>query len=135
MQSLPITSLVAASLGVVMFYLTMIVSMRRVQLGKEAGDIAAFVFGDGDDETLRRRIRAFGNFVEYTPFGLIMLALIEIQGAPFLLVLTLGVAFALGRILHAFGMLFNPRVPLPRIIGMFATYAVILFPAAWLVLH
>ncbi|MBV1915645.1 MAG: MAPEG family protein [Pseudomonadales bacterium] len=132
MNSLPVTSMVAALLACLMFVLTVLISIRRVELGKQSGDIAKFVFGHGDDETLRRRVRAFGNFIEYTPVALLLLALIEFQGAGYLLLWWLGAAFVIGRLLHALGMLFCPRFPLPRAIGMFATYATLLIPAGWM---
>lgn len=134
MINLEITSYIAAFLAIIMFVLTMMVSMQRVNLGKQAGDIAKFVFGDGDDEIMRRRIRAFGNFIEYVPTCLIMIALIEMQGASDTLVWCVGGAFVVGRLLHATGMLTNPRKPLLRIVGMFATYAALLVPAGWLLL-
>ena len=132
MNSLPVTSMVAAVLACLMFVLTALVSMRRVELGKQSGDIAKFVFGHGEDEKLRRRIRAFGNFIEYTPIALILFALTEYQGAAYSLMLWLGGAFVIGRLLHALGMLLSPRFPLPRVIGMFATYAALLVPAGWM---
>jgi hypothetical protein len=54
--------------------LTLQVSMLRKSLGN-------VVFGDADNDVLRRRIRAFGNFVEYAPLCLLLLALVELQGA------------------------------------------------------
>ncbi|TVZ41121.1 hypothetical protein P886_0460 [Alteromonadaceae bacterium 2753L.S.0a.02] len=132
---LPVTSFMAASLGILMFLLTWLVSMRRAVLGKQAGDIGKFVFGDGDDETLRRRIRAFGNFVEYSPYALVMVALIELQHAPNSLLWSLAAAFVIGRIVHAIAMLYNPRFPLPRALAMFTTYGCLLIPGAWMLLN
>lgn len=74
MLALPFTSITAASLAMIMLPLTLQVSLRRVAIG-------SVVFGDGGDDVLRRRIRAFGNFTEYTPLCLILLALLEAQGA------------------------------------------------------
>lgn len=61
-------------LAILMLPLTMLVSVRRAVLGKAAGEIARYTFGDGNDDLLRRRVRAFGNFAEYTPMCSIMLA-------------------------------------------------------------
>lgn len=102
---------------------------------KQRGDAGKYPIHDGDDENLKRRIGAFTNFIEYVPVALLLLALIELQGATSVLIWGLGVAFVIGRILHAIGMLSNPHFPLPRIIGMLATYAVLLIPAGWLILH
>ncbi len=130
---LPITSTLAAVLAILLFVLTLLVSMRRAILGKEAGDIAKHVFGDGNDETLRRRGRAFGNLIEYAPFCLIMIALLEAQGASPTLLWTLGGAFTIGRIVHATSMLLVPRNPLPRGLAMMTTYLVLLI-SAWKIL-
>ncbi len=135
MDYLPITSMIAASLAVIMFTLTSMVSIGRINLGKAEGDTAKYPIHDGNDENLKRRISAFSNFSEYAPMCLVMIALIEINGATSTLILSLGVAFVSGRILHVIGMLTNPHFPLPRIIGMLATYAALLVPAAWLVFN
>ena len=63
MVELPITSTLAAVLGLMLLPLTLRISFRRVALGKAMGDVTGVVFGDGDDEVLRTRGRAMGNFV------------------------------------------------------------------------
>ena len=135
MTYLPITSTIAALLAIMMFMLTLAVSLRRASLGKAAGDLTKHVFGDGGDETLMRRNRAFGNFIEYVPACLIMLTMIELSGASSTLIWPLGGTFVVGRILHALGMLINPYFPPPRGLGMLSTYATLLIPAIWLLTH
>ena len=134
MISLPVTSTVAAVLALVMFPLTLQVSMRRAALGKAQGSLTAVVFGDGGDEVLRRRSRAFGNFVEYVPTCLVMLALAEVAGATPALLWTLGALLVGGRVLHALGMLYADS-PAPRGVAMFMTYAAFLVPAGWLLFN
>lgn len=134
MESLTITPLLAAVLAVQMFILSLMVSMRRVSLGRAEGDIAKYPYQDGRDETLRRRMRAFGNFVEYTPLCLLLLGMLEWRSESIELIWGLGLAFIAGRILHALGMLLNPYFPLPRIVGMLCTYAVLLV-SAYLILN
>ncbi|MGJ8687764.1 MAG: MAPEG family protein [Spongiibacteraceae bacterium] len=134
MESLAITSVLTAVLAVQMFILSFMVSLRRVLLGRAEGDIAKYPYQDGRDETLRRRMRAFGNFAEYTPICLILLGILEWRSESIELIWGLGLAFIAGRILHALGMLLNPHFPLPRIIGMLCTYAVLLV-SAYLVLE
>ncbi len=131
MISLPITSTIAAILAIVMLPLTLQVSMRRAALGKAMGKVNGVTFGDGDDEVLRRRIRAFGNFIEYTPMCLVMLALTENVGASPTFVWTIGGLLLFGRGLHALGMLYSDT-PVPRGIAMFMTYGAFLVPAVWL---
>ena len=63
-------------------------------------------FGDDGNRTLMRRVRAQGNFIEYTPIFLISLIGIEWIGndknIPYYLVYvhSLGMIFILGRIFH-----------------------------------
>lgn len=60
--------------------------------------------GDGDAEPLVARMRAQANFVEYTPFFLILLAGIELARGEPIWLWALAALFILARILHAFGM-------------------------------
>lgn len=131
MEVLVITSKIVALLSVQMLVLSMLVSFRRVSLGKSHGDIAKYPYQDGGDETLRRRMRAFGNFVEYSPMCVVILALMEFNQVSPTALWTLGGAFVLGRVLHSLGMLSNPHFPLPRILGMFSTYAVLIAGFVW----
>lgn len=126
MPELTITTTLASALAVQLLLLSMLVSFRRVSLGKSEGDIAKYPYQDGNDETLKRRIRAMGNFIEYVPLCLLLLGLMEASGADASLLWGLGGCFVAGRILHSVGMLSNPHFPLPRIIGMLATYGVLL---------
>ena len=63
-------------------------------------------FGDDGNRTLMRRIRAQGNFIEYTPIFLISLIGIEWisyeKNIPYYLIYihSLGIIFILGRIFH-----------------------------------
>jgi len=88
------------------------------------------MLGDGDDDTLRRRIRAQANFTEYTPLALIGLALCELSHAPPSVLMGLGATLLLGRTLHA-ASLYQNTVPI-RVVGMVATYSVLLLQAIWL---
>src|SRR5687768_16218024 len=107
-----------------MLSLTLQVSLRRVAIG-------SVVFGDGGDEVLRRRMRAFGNFIKYTPICLILLALIEAQGAATSWLWITAALLVGGRVIHGLGMLFA-QSPAPRGVAMLMTYGAFLTPAAWL---
>lgn len=131
MEVLVVTSKIVALLSAQMLVLSMLVSFRRVSLGKSQGDIAKYPYQDGGDEILRRRMRAFGNFIEYAPMCVAILAIMEFNQVNPYALMALGGAFVLGRILHSLGMLFNPHFPLPRILGMFSTYAVLIGGFVW----
>jgi uncharacterized protein len=124
MLALPITSITAASLAIIMLPLTLQVSLRRLAIG-------SVVFGDGGDDVLRRRIRAFGNFIEYAPICLILLALLEAQGAGTTWLWTTAALLVAGRVVHGLGMLFA-QSPAPRGVAMLMTYGAFLTPAVWL---
>ncbi len=47
-----------------------------------------------------------GNFIEYVPFGVLLLGLVEAQSGTTTIVLTIGSLLAFGRVLRAIGMFF-----------------------------
>ena len=73
MAPTPRITLLVASLHV-LFYL--LLSMR-VMLHRKAHRIGV---GTGGDEVMTRRVRVHGNFAEYVPLALLMLALLELAG-------------------------------------------------------
>lgn len=123
MPTLPITSIVAALFAICMVPLSLQISMRRLKLG-------SVVYGDADDEELRRKIRAHGNYIEYVPTGLIALALVEMAGATAPLVWVLGGSFPVSRTLCAIGMLIG-STPM-RGAGMILTHVMFLGSGGWL---
>ena len=74
------------------------------------------MLGDGGNEALQRRMRAQANFLENTPFVLILIAAIEMTGKGGTWLAIVGAVFMLGRVLHAFGM-DNPKPNPLRMIG------------------
>lgn len=124
-MTLSITSLLAGIFALSMVPLSLQVSLRRVKIGGVSS-------GDGGDETLRRRIRAHGNFIEYAPTALIVVGLVEYGGAAKPLVVGLACAFLASRILHAVGMLYA-STPTLRGGGMLIQHAAFLVAGGWLV--
>ncbi len=60
--------------------------------------------GDGGNEALSRRMRAQLNFAENTPIVLILVAAIELTAKGGLWLPWVALIYAVGRILHGFGM-------------------------------
>jgi len=60
--------------------------------------------GTGGQEELARAIRVQGNFTEYVPLILVLLALAEIQGLTGWAMHLAGAALVFGRVLHAWGL-------------------------------
>ena len=66
--------------------------------------------GTNKVEELQRAVRAHGNFIEYVPLMLLMLALIEFSGVGSAWIYSLGGALTIARIAHAAGLSSNAGV-------------------------
>jgi len=78
--------------------------------------------GNGGHADLERAIRAQGNFAEYVPFGIILLACLELNRAPWWLVAIPGAALIIGRLIHAVGINQPPPNFSKRVLGMKFTF-------------
>jgi uncharacterized protein len=77
-----------------------------------------------DDGVLQRKVRAYGNFTEYVPLGLLFLLALELMTSPTWLLWLIGSALTVGRIAHAWGLI-KIYGPSPgRAIGFFLTWFV-----------
>ncbi|MDB5693283.1 MAG: hypothetical protein JWO81_2346 [Alphaproteobacteria bacterium] len=119
---LPMTLTMAAASTLLNIWLGGRVSRMRV--------VHRVSIGDGGAEPLVARMRAQANFVEWAPFFLILLALIEIARGQPLWLWVLASLFILARILHALGMDRPPGNKL-RAIGMMATALIMLVFAGY----
>jgi uncharacterized membrane protein YecN with MAPEG domain len=119
---LPITLTIAGAAALLNIWLA-----RRVGQMRLTHKVS---IGDGGNEALIARMRAQANFIEYTPFVLILIGLIELAEGTRLWLWIVGVAYILARIAHAFGMGRPSPDPLKlRMIGIVVT-ALILFGLA-----
>ena len=112
-----ITSFYSALSAIILIFLSIkIIQNRRaskVPLGNEG------------DDFLQRKIRAHGNFIEYTPFFLIMLLLAEMAGLNKYFIHFFGIIFMVGRASHAYGIIIaevRAKNFLFRQAGMFSTF-------------
>jgi len=80
-------------------------------------------FSDGGDQQLGRAIRVQGNFVEYVPMALGLMALMEWTGVGPWLVYLAGIALFAARVVHAVG-LYSSVFP-ARVAGTSITWIVI----------
>jgi uncharacterized protein len=67
--------------------------------------------GTGPHDALLRQVRSQGNFGEYVPFALLLIALLEAGGAGHGLVQGLLLVLLVARLLHPFGMFATPNSP------------------------
>jgi len=109
-----VTSLIASVLTIIFIKLSFaVIGLRRKN---KVG------LGSGGHEDLERAIRAQGNFAEYVPFGIILLACLELNGAPWWLVAITGVTLIIGRLIHAVGINQPPPNFSKRVLGMKFTF-------------
>lgn len=85
--------------------------------------------GDGGDKAMIKAMRTHSNCVEYAPFALLLIAMVELQDASGLMVNLLGLTLLAGRLFHAYGFGRTPQIVILRQIGMLLTFAAILIAA------
>jgi len=109
-----ITSIIAAVLTIVFIGLSFaVIGLRRKN---------KVSLGSGGYEDLERAIRAQGNFAEYVPLGIILIACLELNGAPWWLIAIPGATLIIGRLIHAVGMNTPPPDFSKRVLGMKFTF-------------
>lgn len=109
-----ITSIVASVLTLLFVKLSFaVIGLRRKN---------KVALGSGGNDELERAIRAQGNFAEYVPFGMVLIACLEINGAPWWLVALPGLTLVIGRIIHAKGINEPPPNFGRRVTGMKFTF-------------
>lgn len=94
--TLPITLVTAGGAGIINFWLAL-----RVGQVRRADKVS---IGDGGNVRLIARMRAQANFVEYAPFVLILIGLIEFSTGPSLWLWAASALFLIARIAHPLGM-------------------------------
>jgi uncharacterized membrane protein YecN with MAPEG domain len=90
--------------------------------------------GDGQQPDLIKVVRIHGNFAEYVPLLLVLLLILEMQGAALWQLHLIGGLTLFGRISHAIGLSKSSGTSLPRFVGMMCTFSALLFAAAFMVL-
>ncbi|WP_159976024.1 MULTISPECIES: MAPEG family protein [unclassified Novosphingobium] len=115
----------AAAAAVLNFWLA--VRTGKVRFGSKVWH------GDGGNPILLQRMRAHSNYVENTPFVLILIAAIEMTGKGGTWLAVVGSLYMLARIAHAFGMDKAEQSPL-RAIGFITTVLVLLGLSAMAIL-
>ncbi len=119
---LPVSLTFAAALA--LFNLFLAYRISKVRMGSKV------LIGHGDNPLLETRTRAHANFVEYSPFVLVLVALIELAGGRPGALWAVTIVYLLGRIAHAFGMDLRRTNP-GRAGGIVVTWLVMLGLAIW----
>ena len=112
----------AALLGIVFVLL----SVRTLRLRRRL----RVAVGDGGNALMLRGMRVHGNFAEYVPLGLLLIAGAEVLSVPAALVHGLGIVLLVGRLLLAFCVSQEAEVFAYRVGGMALTFTCYLVAAA-----
>jgi uncharacterized protein len=96
----------------------MALSLRVVRVRRDA----RVSLGTGNNSALERRIRVHGNFAEYVPFALLLLAFVEAQGQPPVVIHALSLLLVAARAAHAYGL--STGTLRLRVLGVVGTVAV-----------
>jgi uncharacterized protein len=125
-----ITALYAGLLGIVYLVLGgfVVAHRRRARIG----------LGTGGDTALERAVRVHGNFAEYVPLFLVLLLVAELNGGAAILLHSIGTAFFLARLYHAFGLSRSSGTSPGRFGGTLVSWLAILLLAllnVWLALR
>ncbi len=110
---MPITLFYAATLALLLVFLSLQVLRVRVRATADDPDAAA------------RITRVQANFVEYVPMTLILMALIEAAGAPALALHCMGCSLVVARIAHAYGLGRLGSRNYPRTLGALGTFLIL----------
>ncbi|MEQ8194887.1 MAG: MAPEG family protein [Rhodospirillales bacterium] len=124
---LPMTALYAGMLGLMLVALGLMVVRQRYR--------ARVGLFDGGDLQLGRAIRVHGNFCEYLPFALILMAAVEINGAPDWALHGIGVVLIVARLLHAYGLWRSDGPSSARFAGTVGTFLVIATAAVYAIVQ
>ncbi|WP_319546732.1 MAPEG family protein [Ruegeria conchae] len=118
---LTITPIYAALIAFLFIALSVNVILQR-----RKGKISV---GDHGDKAMIKAMRTQANCAEYAPFALLLIAMVELQGAEAWLVNLLGLMLLAGRLSHAYGFGKTPQTIILRQIGMLLTFLAILVAA------
>jgi uncharacterized membrane protein YecN with MAPEG domain len=102
----------------------LILSVRVVQR-RQAG----IVLGDGGDARMLRLIRGHGNFAEYVPLILLMMALLELGHTSTYVLHALGLGLLAARLLHGLALSFTQHFRFGRLFGAALTFLVLALSA------
>lgn len=124
-MSFQITALYASIFAIMMIVLANMVSAMRTD-----SNISIL---HGDNMLLALRMRRHGNFIENIPMALIMMMLIESQGASVFWLHLMGIILVVARVLHVIGIDAERTISPLRLMGGIATQLCLVSAAGFLI--
>ena len=122
---MPITALYAGVLGLMAVYLAFLAGSLR---GKTQISI-----GDGGNPELLLAMRRHANFIEFVPLCLVLIGVLEMNGAPTAALHGLGASLVVCRVAHAVGLQADTMQGIGRLIGAGGSTIVLVVASIWAV--
>ena len=113
-----LSSLYAGLLAIIWFVLFAMIGRLRSQLN--------ISLGDGGNPALILAGRRYMNFIECTPFAMLLLYIVDSNGGGVMWVHALGIILVVSRIIHPFGLTIEKMNTPARLLGAGGTVFVIL---------
>ena len=123
----PVTLMYAAILAVIFVGLSVRVIKHRFS--------TKAILGDGGHSNLNIAIRAHGNFTEYVPLTLILIAGVEGLGYSSTIIHVLGISLVVARGAHVFGLSAKNSVGAGRSVGIIATLLILVSSAVMILIR
>ena len=117
------TLLYAGILGIISLVLAAAVGGKRGSSGVSVGV--------GEDQDLLVATRRHGNFIEYVPLALILMALLEANGVSTLTIHVFGVVLTIARICHPLGLSADNMSSPLRAVGAAGTFLLTAVMSVW----
>ncbi|MFD2166396.1 MAPEG family protein [Thalassotalea euphylliae] len=112
--SIEITALYASILAIL--FVALAFNVIRFRFKYKVG------LGAGEHSELDKAIRIHGNFAEYMPLAMLLMAGAELSNVDDAWLHIAGITFVVGRLLHTVGLTKTKGTSMPRFIGMISTF-------------
>lgn len=117
-MELTVIPLYAGLLG--LFYTFLSFRVIRLRRSEQIG------VGDGGVSSLTKAMRVHGNFSEYVPFTLLLLAFLEVKGMQPWILHIFAATLIVSRMLHHFGLSKSKGVSFGRFYGALLTFVIMI---------
>ena len=125
------TPIIVPTYAAILVLIFVFLSVRVIQMRGSA----KIGLGHGDNPVMERLIRVHGNFAEYVPLALLLLAFMEMQSQSRYLIHILCIVLIIARVVHAIGVTpVNENFQM-RVASVAATFGVLIVAAIALLIN
>ena len=128
MESITITPMYAALLGIIL----LVLSIRVVAVIRAKGNV---LYGDGGNADFTTVLRGQANFIEYVPLILILIAFAEAGGTSSGYIHAMVAGLLVGRIIHPLGLTNKPGINPLRFVGINLTWIALLAASIFVLIN